>query len=183
MSHIVLKTFLLSLLCACFSFAQTDLSGKPQDPFHSAASVRVLLFVRTDCPITNRYAPEIKRIAGEFSPKQAEFWLVYPDRSETAAAIEAHIHDYQLPGTPLHDAQRVLVKRSLATVSPQAAVFDKTGKLVYSGRIDDRYADYGKSRPEPSVHDLEDAIKATLAGKPVAQRQTKAIGCYLSDLQ
>ena len=43
-----------------------DLSGKAHDPFASPARARVFIFVRTDCPITNRYAPEVARLAQQF---------------------------------------------------------------------------------------------------------------------
>ncbi len=173
----------LTLLVAFPTLGHSGTLGKVDDPFQSIAKVRVLLFVRTDCPITNRYAPELKRIAAEFKNQSVEFWLIYPDKNETSEAIEKHKSEYQLPGTPVRDPEQTLAKRAQATVSPQAAVFDHAGRLLYSGRIDDRYIDFGKSRPEPSTHDLELAIGAVLAGKPVAQPRTKAIGCYLADLR
>ena len=160
-----------------------DLSGKPLDPFASDARARIFLFVRTDCPITNRYAPELQRIASEFAPRGVEFWLVYPDPAETVAAIKGQIAEYKLPGKPLHDPHHKLVALSQATVSPQAAVFDDDGRLIYSGRIDDRYIDFGKSRPAAQTHDLEAAITAVLAGKPVTLSRTRAVGCYLADVQ
>ena len=144
---------------------------------------RVLLFVRSDCPITNRYAPELSRIAQEFTSRGVDFWLVYPDASETEAGIDRHKSEYKLPGTPLRDPQHQLVKRAQATISPQAAVFDHAGRLVYSGRIDDRYVAFGKARSEPRTHDLEAAIAATLDGKTVAEARTHAVGCYLADVQ
>src|SRR5207249_9516148 len=54
-------------------------------PFELAsAKVFVFIFVSTDCPISNRYAPEIRRVEGKFAPAGVRFWLVYPDpdRSE-----------------------------------------------------------------------------------------------------
>ncbi len=168
-------------LCASALLCATLVSG--QDPFAKPARARVLLFVRTDCPITNRYAPELARIGREFAGRNVEFWLVYPDPSETAAAIERHQAEYHLPGTPLRDPQHVLVKRAEATISPQAAVFDRAGKLVYSGRIDDRYVAFGKARAEARTHDLEAAISATLEGKPVAEARTHSVGCYLEDVK
>src|SRR5271154_4950286 len=39
-----------------------DLTGKARDPFTSQVRARVFIFVRTDCPITNRYAPELARL-------------------------------------------------------------------------------------------------------------------------
>lgn len=142
----------------------------------------MLIFARSDCPITNRYAPEIARIAQEFKRQNVKFWVVYPDKSETAAQIAKHMADYHLPGIGIPDPDGKLRKRSEVTVSPQAAVFDSNGKLIYSGRIDDRFVAFGQSRPAPSVHDLENAIENTLRGKPVAPMRTKAIGCYLDDL-
>ena len=64
-----------------------DLSGKDRDPFAKPAKARVFLFVRTDCPITNRYAPELARIAREFADRDTEFWLVYADPREEPAKI------------------------------------------------------------------------------------------------
>lgn len=152
------------------------------DPFASHSRVHVLLFVRTDCPLTNRYAPELQRIAAEFQQK-ADFWLVYPDPSETPKHIQEHMAEYHFPGTAVQDPRQELVKRAHATVAPEAAVFDTNGVLKYHGRIDDRYVDWGKSRPAAQVHDLENAISAVLAGKPVAQPETHAIGCSLADVQ
>ncbi len=143
----------------------------------------MFLFVRTDCPITNRYAPELQRLAQEFSGRGVVFSLVYPDATETPKAIADHIAQYHLPGEPVRDPDHRLVKRAHATVAPEAAVFDASGKLMYHGRIDDRWVDIGKARPAAQTHDLENAIAAVLAGKPVRQPETRAIGCSLADVQ
>ncbi len=160
-----------------------DLTGAPKDPFHSPAHARVFLFVRTDCPLTNRYAPELQRIAGEFAGQGVDLWLVYPDPSETSAGIEKHIAEYRFPGTPVRDPQHVLVARAHATVSPEAAVFDSGGHLEYLGRIDDRFVELGKSRPAPRTHDLEAAIAAVLHGQTVSPAKTRAVGCFLADVE
>jgi hypothetical protein len=157
------------------------LDGKPLDPFASPRGLQVLLFVRTDCPITNRYAPELRRIAHEFT--DVNFWLVYPDRTATADSIREHIGQYALPGTPVRDPNQVLVERAHAEVAPEAAVFDARGTEVYHGRIDDRWVDFGKSRTQAQTHDLENAIRDALAGRRVAQPSTRAIGCSLADLR
>jgi hypothetical protein len=167
---------------ACWA-GPVDLGGKAQDPFSGVARARVLLFVRSDCPITNRYAPELARIAAEFKERGVAFWLIYPDAAETPSAIEKHVKEYRLPGTPLRDPQHELVKRAQATVSPQAAVFDDSGKLKYTGRIDDRYVSFGTARPAARTHDLEAAITAVLERKPMSATKTRAIGCYLADVQ
>ncbi len=180
--------FAVFAIAACAAAASqsngpVDLSGNPHDPFASAARARVLLFVRTDCPITNRYAPELQRIAQEFKNRGVQFWMVYPDASETPRAIEQHLAQYTFPGSPLRDPHHELVKRARVTVAPEAAVFNAAGLLMYHGRIDDRYVDFGKARPAPQTHDLEDAIAAVLAGRPVARAETRAIGCSLADVE
>ncbi|GIT77890.1 MAG: hypothetical protein Ct9H300mP32_2720 [Verrucomicrobiota bacterium] len=64
-------------------------------------------------------------------------------------------------------------------VTPEAAVFDAKGRLIYRGRIDDLYADFGKKRARPTRHDLRDTLDALLAGKRLTKRTTKAVGCYI----
>jgi hypothetical protein len=160
-----------------------DLSGAGLDPFASRAAARVFLFVRTDCPITNRYAPELQRLAGEFANRKIEIWLVYPDPSEKTDGIRAHLSAYGFPGTPLRDPAHNLVRRAQVTVAPEAAVFDAMGRLMYHGRIDDLWVSPGKARPVAQTHDLETAIFAVLAGKPVLRAKTEAVGCSLADVQ
>jgi len=173
----------LSAAGAAHNSGALDLAGNPRDPFASPARVRVFLFVRTDCPITNRYAPELQRLGKEFSGKQVQFWLVYADHTETAQTIENHLAQYKFPGEPLRDPDHLLVKRAHATVAPEAAVFDGDGRLEYHGRIDDRWVDIGKARPAAQVHDLENVIVAVLAGKPVSESETRAVGCSLADVE
>ncbi len=70
------------------------------------------------------------------------------------------------------------MKQTGVTVTPEVAVMSADQKLLYRGRIDDRYVEFGKDRPEPTVRDLERALDAILAGKPVPVRETQAVGCY-----
>jgi hypothetical protein len=167
------------------AFAGVD--GTARDPFgtHEKAAgphARIFLFVRTDCPITNRYAPELRRLSQEFQGRGADFWLVYPDPAATEQAIRDHMAQYSFPGTALRDPRHELVKRARVTIAPEAAVFDATGHLVYHGRIDDQWVNPGKARPAARTHDLEEAISAVLAGRAPAQPETHAIGCWLADV-
>ena len=63
------------------------------------------------------------------------------------------------------------------------AVFDSAGKLLYHGRIDDRWVNPGTARSAARTHDLEDAIAAVLAGHRPAQSATPAVGCSLADIE
>ncbi len=160
-----------------------DLSGRLMNPFSTPSRIRVLLFARSDCPITKRYAPELRRIAQEFKYRDVDFWLVFPDRSESVPDIRSTIDQFHFPGTPVLDPKHALVRLANATVAPEAAVFDASETLIYHGRIDDRYVDVGKSKPAADVHDLENAITAALNHKPVTEPVTRAVGCSLADVE
>jgi|SRR6185503_13372519 len=154
-----------------------DLSGHLVDPFAAAgAKAFVFVFISTDCPISNRYAPEIRRVEEEFVRAGVGFWLVYADTDTSADAIRKHISDYRLPKQALRDPRHSLVHLAQARVTPEASVFLPDGRLAYHGRIDNRYADLGKERPEATQHDLEDVVKAIVQGRTVPYHTAKAVG-------
>jgi hypothetical protein len=168
----------------------TGLDGRALDPLASPeAAVSVLVFISTHCPISNRYAPTLRSIHERYAERpvgtDVAFYLVYPDPADDAAAVEAHMREFALPGVAVRDPGHALVDAARARVTPEAAVFRAQGKLqelVYHGRIDDRARDFGKVRPEASHHDLVDTLDAVLAGRPVPQPETQAVGCYIVDL-
>ena len=160
-----------------------NLDGQLVDPLAIDDRADLLLFVRTDCPISNRYAPELARIAEQFSAQPLDVWLIYVDVDETPELIRKHMAEYELPGTPLRDPEQELAARAGVKVTPEAALFDNQGKRQYRGRIDDRQVDYGKQRPEASTHDLLDAITAVLANRTPASAEADAVGCPLPPLK
>ena len=133
-----------------------DLAGRPIDPLRSITNKAVtLIFLSCDCPISNRYAPEIRRLHAKFGPKGIQFWLVYPNADDSAEAIRRHTNDFQLPGGILRDPHHGLVRQTKATVTPEAVVFRANSQVAYRGRIDNRYVVLGKERPEATQHDLD----------------------------
>jgi thiol-disulfide isomerase/thioredoxin len=160
-----------------------DLQGKSVDPIRQAAGKPVaLIFVRTDCPISNRYAPAIQKLQASYADR-VNFWLVYPDKEESSASIEKHLREYGYKIPVLRDPEHGLVMRSRARMTPEAAVFDGRGELIYHGRIDDWYVTFGRSRPAPTTHEAKDAMDAALSGRKPAVASTEGVGCYISDLQ
>ena len=187
-----LRTFVFAIVVLCLvtspltSRSQslaTDLEGKPFDPFRAArGKVVVLIFVRTDCPVSNRYAPAIQQLSEKNAGKTV-FFLVYPSKKETSETIRKHNHDFGYTLAALHDRQHILVKQSQAQITPEAAVFDANRRLVYHGRIDNLYEDFGHARKTATTHELADAIRAAIAGRTINGNATPAVGCYISDLE
>jgi hypothetical protein len=160
-----------------------DLAGKPFDPFQAArGKVVVLIFVRADCPISNRYAPTIQKLSTE-RVDRAAFFLVYPSRKETAEEIRKHGKDFGYTLAAIRDPQHILVKQSAAQITPEAAVFNAKRQLVYHGRIDNLYEDFGHARKSATTHELADAVEAGIAGKTLSGSTIPAVGCYISDLE
>ena len=160
-----------------------DVDGRPVDPLVEAGTApTVLLFVQTTCPISNRYAPDIRKLHATYSPRGVRFYLVYIDPDETVELIRQHLNEYDLPGKALRDTNHVLVRKTGVTVTPEAAVYDTRRDMVYRGRIDDRNVDFGKLRVAATQADLQIAIEAVVAGEPLKPHTTSAVGCYIKDL-
>ncbi|MDX2313184.1 MAG: redoxin domain-containing protein [Gammaproteobacteria bacterium] len=173
-----------------------DLDGRYADPTSdSAARATVTLFVDSDCPVSNRYAPEVQRLYRQYAAQGVKFWLVYPDPRISVATIREHMREYGYEIPALRDPEHALVRRANALVTPEAGIFLADGTLVYHGRIDNRYVDLTRRRPDATQHDVADVLDAVLAGKavdaswsPAPGRSLKAmsqpgVGCYIGDFK
>jgi peroxiredoxin len=161
-----------------------DLDGhayRLRQALHDA--ITVVVFTRTDCPISNRYAPDIRELYETYHPRGVEFVLVYVDPRQQPDAIRRHLQEYEYPCSALRDLEHELAAATGATVTPEAVLFDADGEMVYRGRIDDRNIELGTSRSAAGKRDLADALEATLAGEPIAEPFTKAVGCPIVDLK
>ena len=174
------------LMFLCEASAQRsalDLDGRAVDPLvvHPGKAA-VLIFVRRDCPVSGRYAPLIQKISQQYAAR-ASFWLVFPDKTDSSESIRDYMREYgyQLPA--LRDPAHVLVKLGHVQITPEVAVFDPRQRLVYDGRIDNWYVEFGRARPSATTHELEDAIRAATGNKAVAKSEVRGVGCYVSDLE
>lgn len=146
------------------------------------AKATVLIFVATECPIANRYSPEIARIDAEYSPRGVRMIRVYPDGQTSKSQIVKHSSEYGLTSPAVRDPKHLWVKLVGATVTPEAVVISPESTLLYRGRIDDRNVEHGRIVDSGFRRDLRIALDETLAGKPVAVKVTPAIGCFISSL-
>lgn len=173
-----------------------DLDGKHVDPTSNpAARVTVTLFVDSDCPVSNRYAPQVQSLHREYAPRGVKFWLVYPDPHISVATIREHMQDYGYEMPALRDPEHALVRRANALVTPEAGIFLPDGTLIYHGRIDDRYVDLTQRRAQVTEHNVAMVLDALLEGKavdadwnPASGRSLKTmsqpgIGCYIQDFK
>lgn len=165
------------------AFQGVDPDGAAHTLLQKDKKATALIFITHDCPIANGYAPEINRIVAQYAADGVDFYLVQVDPDLSAEAAKKHARDYGFKSTVLLDATHALVKLAGATTTPEAVVLSPGGKVLYRGRIDDRHKDLGKSRTEPTQRDLRNALDAILANRAVPVPETKAVGCYISDLR
>jgi len=161
-------------------FSLADASGK----IHTAQEFQrykaiTLVFVATDCPNANTYAPVLARLYREYSPQGVLFLGVYSDPDDAAAAVRKHDSDYQIPYPGLLDPHQTLARETAARTTPEAVVLSPAGDVLYRGRVDDRFVDFGKTRYRPTREDLRDALDQVLKGQPVKNPATKVLGCAI----
>ena len=175
--------FLLPLLAVLVQ----ALSGAPIDALQAPAGTKaiVFLFTSTDCPISNRYAPEVRRIAEAFG---IEGRRVPAGLSESVRGCEgdprAHGARTRTPARvdAVRDPKQALVKFAGATMTPEAAVVRRRARrLPRPDRRSLRRSRAGAAVRRPQ-RDLFDALTAIVAGKPVPHATTQAVGCFISDL-
>lgn len=148
----------------------------------SLGKILVFVFVRTDCPISNRYAPLIQELSAKYA-QTAVFTLVFPDKTESAEAIRTYLQEFGYKIEALRDVDLELAKKTGVKVTPEVAVFNAQRELVYHGRIDNLYPSLGKSRHAATTHELADAIDAAVRGVAPAKASAPAVGCFIADVQ
>lgn len=161
-------------------FKASDLDGTlhylGRSPGCKAVAV---VFLGTQCPISNGYTPLLNRLAAACEKADIEFFGVISDRSTSRAAAITHSREYQIEFPVLFDSSGALADRLQPTHTPEAVVCDPRGEILYRGAIDDRYA--GVSRRKTRVHRfwLADALRAIAADRPIETARTEPIGCLV----
>ena len=143
------------------------------------AKCTLLLFIDTECPVSNFYTPQMQRWAAKYGPRGVTCFGVHSNPATTTAAAAQHAKEYGLKFPVLIDPAQQLAQAAGVRVTPEAVVISPQGKVLYRGRLDDRYSLDGKRRDEPRQRDLEAAVDAVLAGREPEVRETKAFGCPL----
>ena len=163
------------------SVAVHDIDGVMRQPFNvEKGHVEALFFVTNDCPVSNYYAHEIRRICDEYARRGAGCALVYTDPAMTDEQARKHSAEYGHGAYPkIVDRNHELVKAAGAAINPTAVLVRPDGSIAYRGRIDNSFASIGVQRRVVTEHDLRDALDEVIAGRPVAKPETQPIGCYI----
>lgn len=140
------------------------------------------VFLSAECPISRRYLPELNRLAVAAADQGIRFYGVISDSSVSRREAARFLSEFEVAFPVLLDTANDLAQLLAPTHVPQAFVLDRSGELVYQGRIDDLYAAVDKRRPTATQRDLLDAMTAVADGQRVEPRRTTPVGCRYESL-
>ena len=173
------------LILACFLFC-FDTTRTPQTaPASGPDSLTVLVALHDDCVISRFYTPTLNALDSAYRHRHVGIVGFFPHRSITPTGIDLFRDEFRITFPLIPDEDQSIARRFGITVMPEAVAIDhRTGRVVYRGRIDDSYVRVGKRKLHPQSNDLEEVLKAWLAGDvPDAMRETQAVGCFITFTQ
>lgn len=170
----------LFLAAAAPPFQLRDTQGTLHSQSEWAADKAVVLFfVTIDCPVGNSYVPEMNRIRDHYASRGVGFYAVQADPTVREADVVKYAKDFRYSFPLLLDPSQALVRHVGATITPQAAILSSDGRLLYLGPIDNRFVDFGKSRPQATESYLRSGLDDVLAGKAIVVASRHSIGCSI----
>lgn len=138
----------------------------------------LVLFTCNQCPWVKAWQSRMVEIGNTFSKKG--IGVVAINSNDPAGSdeekIEVSVDRAKKSGMAFPyvvDATSEVARAFGATKTPEAYLFDRSGKLVYHGAIDDN----AKEPEKVSKRFLKDALTAVVEGKPVPVAESKALGC------
>lgn len=161
-------------------WALTDIAGRTHQPWAvGETQAVVLVFIGTNCPVSNYYQPTLRGLQQQFPAPRTAWYFIHTDPQTTSERAAQHVRDFSITAPVVLDPHHALARAAGANKLPQAAVLTQDGGVAYLGRIDDTYVGYGKKRAQPSQRDLQAAITSVLAGEPVLNARTESVGCFI----
>mgnify|MGYP000277147772 CR=1 FL=1 len=140
----------------------------------------LVIFSCNHCPYVKAWESRMVAIATDAAKRGIGVIVInandpeaYPEDAMPAMQQRAREKGYTFPYVV--DATSEVARAFGATKTPEVFLFDAGGSLVYHGAIDDNAQDEAKV----TQRFLADAVEAVLAGREVATKETKAIGCSI----
>jgi len=140
----------------------------------------LVIFSCNHCPFVKAWESRIAEIGNTYREKGVGVIAInsndpnaYPEDGYEQMQQRAKDRGFRFPYVV--DATSEMARAFGASHTPEAFLFNKEGKLVYHGAIDDNSRDASKVEAPY----LKDALNALLAGQPITIKETKAIGCSI----
>ena len=150
MKKIILLTLLSTLIAfagdmkslkvgeAVPTFTLKNYDGKEVslDTVAKAHKLTVLMFISTECPVSNGYNERMVNLNDQFGKKNVAFLGINANVEEDVARIAEHSKEKGFKFPVLKDVGNKIADAYGAMVTPEIFVVNSEGKLLYHGRID-----------------------------------------------
>jgi peroxiredoxin len=155
-------------------------TGKPVD-FETlrGKNATIVVFLSFECPICNNYVQTLGEMFQAYRSKGATVVGVVVGDDESAADVARQAKERQIAFPVLRDEKHAAADAFGAAITPEAFLLDDKGVVRYRGRIDNRFASRVRQNTQVTSYDLRQALDSLLAGKPIPDPVTKAVGCAI----
>ncbi len=145
---------------------------------YKSSKAIVLMFIATQCPVSNAYNARMAELQKDYASKGIAFIGINSNKQESAEEVKDHAkkHGFEFP--ILKDWNNVIADKLEASVTPEIYVLNSGFEVLYHGRIDD-----SQRENRVASKDLRAALDLVLAGKAIEVEKTKAFGCTIKRVQ
>ena len=163
-------------------FSAKDINGKSHRLSDYQGKIVVLEAYNLDCPFcANHYKTGAMQALQAAVTSKGGIWLVVNSTHTSQPAHrtpETARQEFAAQGMKatawIDDSSGAVGRLYGMQTTPHLFVIDPRGMLAYQGAVDDRPASSGD--PRTANNYVRQAVEALMAGKPVAQAQTKPYG-------
>lgn len=172
--RLFLGGFLPAPLWSAASIRLSRADGLPEyvDPKQYQATV--LLFLSTQCPISEAYRERVFALTRHFAERPVRMLLINANDNEAAAEAARYAAGLPFSVPILKDWHNTVADRYGATLTPEAVVLDSGGASRYQGAIDD-----ARNPARVKVRAVQTAVEDLLAGRAVSVKPIRAFGCAI----
>ena len=143
----------------------------------------IVIFTCNTCPYAVSYEDRIVALDKKYASKGYPVIAIMPNNTElqpkdNMEAMKQRAKQKGFTFPYLMDEGQKISPQYGATKTPEVYLLQKTNKgneVKYIGAIDDNYQDAQAVK----IKYVENAVDAVLAGQPIKQTQTRAIGCTI----
>lgn len=144
----------------------------------------IVTFTCNSCPYAIAYEDRLIALHNKYAPKGYPVVAINPNDKDISPKdsydqMQQRAKEKNFPFPYLYDETQEITRTYGATRTPHLYIVQKqndgTFKVAYIGTIDDNYREPDKVQKKYA----EAALDELIAGKPISQPNTKAIGCTI----
>ncbi|MHC4839348.1 MAG: redoxin domain-containing protein [Planctomycetota bacterium] len=151
--------------------SMTDINGKQHTLDFSKSKFTAIIWVSSFCPTSKIYEERIGELAHDFSD-DVQWYAINSSAMESRGELKEHFNNSTWTLPVLKEEKPDLADRFGARVTTETFIFDKNGKLLYRGGIDD-----ARKPLKVEQEYVREVLEALTDGEAVPFEYQPAKGC------